>query len=141
MINNLLEILTVGLPFCAFKIITGLFFDQHWLTAIGLIDLVINLMNLLSLVFLKKRIFDACFLSFITRSLKKPKPQAKPLWQDLGNSLDVLISFTLVAFMIGGGFIPLMPANHLSIWNMAVILNVFGAGYGRFMGSLHNLKS
>ena len=138
---NFLEIMTIGLPFCAVKIVTGLFLNQHWLSALGVIDLGINLTNSVCLLFLKRRVFDACLLSFLTRLLKKPTQLAKPKWQDLGNSMDVLLSFSLVAYMIGGGFIKDLPMDYLSIWNISVILNVFGAGFGRLEISIRNLKN
>jgi hypothetical protein len=141
MFTECIEILTVGLPFCAFKIITGLFFNQFWLIILGGIDLSINLGNLLSLFIRKKRLMDACLFSFITRSLKKSYPQSATKWQDLGNSIDVVVSFTIVALMIGGGYLKDLPELQLKIWNLSVILNVFGAGYGRISNSINNLKA
>ena len=138
---NFLEILTIGLPFCAFKIVSGLFLNQFWLSALEIIDLGFNLTNLVSLLVSKRRIFDACLLSFITRQIKKPSQTLKAKWQDLGNSLDVLLSFSLVAYMIGGGFIKDLPMDYLSIWNISVILNVFGAGFSRLEISIRNLKN
>ena len=136
-----LEIITIGLPFCAFKIVTGLFFNQNWLIALGLIDFLINALNLLALLLFKKRKLDPCFLSFVVRIFKKPDPSTQSKWQDLGNSLDVLLSFSLVAYVIGGGFIKAFPPLYLSAWNLSVILNVFGAGYGRITHSIQNLRS
>jgi hypothetical protein len=141
MIMNCLEVLTIGLPFCGFKIVAGILFNQYWLIALGIIDLLINASNLLSLIFLKRRLFDACFLSYIVRLLKKPNLNVLTKWQDLGNSIDVLLSFTIVGYVIGGGFISKLPASHLMIWNISVILNVFGAGYSRLEASIRNLKT
>jgi hypothetical protein len=141
MIINFLELLTIGLPFCAFKIVSGLFLNQFWLTALGIIDLGINLTNLVSLSILNRRVFDACLLSFLTRLLKKPSQRLKAKWQDLGNSIDVLLSFSIVAYIIGGGFIKDLPPSYLMIWNISVILNVFGAGFGRLEISIRNLKN
>jgi hypothetical protein len=62
------------------------------------------------------------------------------MWQDFGNSLDVFLSFSLVAIMIGGDYLKLLPQNHMMVWNISVILNVFGAGYGRIMNSIQNLR-
>ena len=135
-----IEIITIGLPFCAFKILSGLLWGQHWLTLLGFIDFIINLMNLMALIFTKKRLMDACVLSFIVRKFKRPTPQTKSMWQDFGNSLDVFLSFSLVAIMIGGDYLKLLPQNHMAIWNLSVILNVFGAGYGRIMNSIQNLS-
>jgi hypothetical protein len=137
---ELIEIITIGLPFCAFKILSGHLWGQHWLTVLGVIDFIINLMNLMALIFTKKRLMDACMLSFIVRKFKRPTPQRKTMWQDFGNSLDVFLSFSLVAIMIGGDYLKLLPQNHMMVWNISVILNVFGAGYGRIMNSIQNLR-
>lgn len=136
-----LEIVTIGLPFCAFKIVTGLFFHQYWLVGLGILDLLINVTNLLFIAFFKRRVFDACLLSFLVRVIRKPVIGMKSKWQDLGNSIDVLLSFSLVAIVIGGGFIRMLPADHLFVWNISVILNVFGAGSSRLTTSIKNLSN
>ncbi len=140
MIAALFEILTVGLPFCAFKIIAGLGLKQHWLTAWGLLDLAINAINLLALVLLRRRLFDACLLSFLVRLVKKPDRDVRSYWQDLGNAIDVGFSFAIVAFMLGGGFLPLLAPLQLKIWNISVILNVLGAGSFRLSASIASLR-
>ena len=43
----------------------------------------------------------------------------------------MLLSFTLVAAMVGFGRIPSLPSDHLRVWNAAVVLNVLGAGLSR----------
>lgn len=138
---NALEIITIGLPFCGFKVVSGLFFHQYWLVALGILDLIINIINFCSVIFLKKRSFDACFISFLIRILKRPSQDQRAKWQDFGNAIDVLLSFILVALMIGGGGIKEIPSNHLIFWNIFVIMNVIGAGYGRLLSSISNLKS
>lgn len=140
MFAALFEILTVGLPFCAFKIIAGLGLKQHWLTGWGLLDLTINAFNLLALVFLRRRLFDACLLSFLVRLVKKPDRDVRSYWQDLGNAIDVGLSFAIVAFMLGGGFLSLLEPLQLKIWNISVILNVLGAGSFRLSASIASLR-
>ena len=140
MLGNCLEILTIGLPFCAFKIITGLYFGQYWLVVLGLVDLIFNVINLFSLLLMGKRIVAVCFLSFLINIIKKPNAEIKSKWQDLGSAIDVLISFSLVAYVVGGNFIKFFPAVHVILWNVSVVLNVLGAGYGRLVGSIKNLK-
>jgi hypothetical protein len=137
---HIIEILTIGLPFCSFKIITGLLCGAHWLTILGLVDLVINLLNLMSLMILKRRLMDACLLSLVIRKIKRPELDVKPMWQDLGNSLDVFLSFSIVAFMIAGNHLKEIPSDHMTVWNLSVILNVLGAGLGRVKDSLRNLR-
>ncbi len=140
MLMHGLEIVSIGLPFCAFKCITGLYYRQYWLVALGVIDLVINFINLLTVIFRKKRVLDSCFLTFLIHLVKKPETHVKPQWQDFGDSLDVLLSFILVAVVIGSGAIRQLPADQLMVWNISVILNVLGAGSSRLTSSLKNLK-
>lgn len=140
MIAALFEILTVGLPFCAFKIIAGLGLRQHWLTGWGLLDLAINAINLLAFILLRRRLFDACLLSFLVRLVKKPDRDVRSYWQDLGNAIDVGFSFAIVAFMLGGGFLSSLHPMQLKIWNISVILNVLGAGSFRLSASIASLR-
>lgn len=137
---HILEIITIGLPFCAFKCLTGLYYGQYWLVVLGIVDLIFNFINLLSVIYRRKRVLDACFISFMVRLIKKPHSDVKSLWQDLGNSTDVLLSFILVAMVLASGAINHLPADHLQLWNIAVILNVLGAGSGRLTTSLKNLR-
>jgi len=140
MFIHILEVLTIGLPFCTFKIISGLHLNQTWLILLGIADLIINLVNLISLVILKRRIFDSCSLSFLVITFKKPSRELRFKWQDLGSALDVFLSFVLVASMIGLGFLGQLSLQEISFWNLSVILNVIGAGIGRLSGSIQNLK-
>jgi len=147
---ELLEVLTVGLPFCGFKVLAGLSFLESAapaaralgpaFVALGAVDAVLNVLNLAGLAFAGRRPIDACVFSLATRPLRRP-PHAPEAWKDFGNSLDVLLSFALVAVMIGGGRLAGMPAARLAIWNLCVILNVLGAGLGRFGESLRNLRA
>lgn len=140
MFLSVLEIITIGFPFCAFKIIAGLFFQQNVLIALGVIDLLFNTLNLFSILFFKKIAVATCFFSFLVNRLKRPEVEKKPRWIDFGNSIDVMFSFLLVAFVIGGGFIPDFPKTFLLIWNVSVIFNVIGAGSSRIYASVKNLN-
>lgn len=134
------EALTIGLPFCAFKIITGFYYDQKWLIALGIIDAIINLFNMVTLLFAKNKKLEACLLSLLVRLIKKPRPERKLSWEDLGNSLDVMLAFTLVSLMILKGNLPKLEADQLLIWNLSVVLNVLGAGFSRVYTSVWQLK-
>jgi hypothetical protein len=85
-------------------------------------------------------VIDACFLSLIVRLIKKPNLEKKNKWEYLGNSIDVLLSFTIVAFMVGGGYIPQLSPQQMTIWNISVVLNVLGAGLGQLTNSIKNLN-
>ncbi|MFO1478840.1 MAG: hypothetical protein U1F40_01425 [Turneriella sp.] len=140
MIAAVFEILTVGLPFCAFKLIAGIALSQDWLTAWGIADTLINTINLVWLLTARRRVTEVCLLSLLVRLLRRPAREHMARWQDLGAAGDMFLSFAIVAFMLGGGFLPGLPAWHLKAWNLSVIMNVLGAGSMRLSQSLADLR-
>jgi hypothetical protein len=147
---ELLEVLTVGLPFCGFKILTGLSLADSpasaplmiagfALVSLGALDGLLNAVNLAGLLVNGRRPMTECSFAFAARTLRGPSG-APHQWQDLGNSADVLVSFALVALMIGFARLRSMPPGRLAVWNACVILNVLGAGLGRFGLSLRDLS-
>ena len=140
MIAAVFEILTVGLPFCAFKLIAGIALSQDWLTAWGIADTLINTINLVWLLTARRRVTEVCLLSLLVRLLRRPAREHMARWQDLGAAGDMFLSFAIVAFMLGCGFLPGLPAWHLKAWNLSVILNVLGAGSMRLSQSLADLR-
>jgi len=132
---DMLEVVTVGFPFCGFKVLAGLTLGGRVGAAFvvwGALDCVVNAANLASLLAARRRAAPACLFSFAARALRGSSPR----WQELGNSLDVLVSFVIVAAMIGLGRIPTLPPRALAAWNACVILNVLGAGLGRVGASV-----
>jgi len=143
-----LEVLSVGFPFCVFKLAAGEAFRARggaWapaglaLAALGAVDLVFNAANFAGLVLIRRRVLDACFLSFAARALARAARKSRWTLQDFGNSLDVLISFSLVAYLVGAGRLKELSSPMLAYWNAAVVLNVLGAGLLRFTESVRNL--
>ncbi len=138
------EIVTVGLPFCAFKALTGLAllatptlrFVGFPLLALAAVDLVFNVANLGSLLVARKRLGSVCLLELLTRHFDKQEGH-----DDLGLALDLFLSFVLVAIVIGFGMLPKLPSGTLPLWNVAVILNVLGAGFGRLLPTLHGRRA
>ena len=133
MLLALLELVTVGLPFCAFKILTGVIAVQwspagYALIALGIIDLVLNTVNLIALVALRRRIGSVCLVELVLRRFARRA--------EVGLAIDVFVSFALVALVVGLGWIALIPAAVLPLWNLAVVLNVLGAGVGRLFSAL-----
>jgi hypothetical protein len=133
-----LEVVTTGLPFCVFKGVVGLMLLREGanvagglLVGLAVVDTLLNAVNLLSLTFLRRRVTNHCLLTAAARRLlaRPSDPQRRV---DLGNALDVLLSCGLVASMVGLGRIPTLPTGHLHVWNGAVVMNVLGAGLGRF---------
>ncbi len=131
------EIAAVGLPFCAFKILTGaVLLDLSLaplgaaLIALGAVDLALNLANLVAWVAERRAISGVCLTEILARRLGGPRRG------ELGLALDVLLSFSLVALVVGLGLVGRLPPGSLGIWNVAVVLNVLGAGIGRVLAAL-----
>ena len=140
------EVVTTGLPFCAFKLIVGalLFRDGPvaagvLLLALGVLDLGFNVVNLLTLLIRRRRVVSACTLSMVTQRLRFFASSPNDFVQDLGNAIDVLLSFCLVAAVVGLGKIGSLPDLHLQVWNLAVVLNVLGAGISRVSASVQKI--
>lgn len=135
----LVEILTVGLPFSAFKLACGVplvgagrFAWLGWLLlGWGLLDAVLNVVNAATAALLGRRHLPVCLLQAVTRAAR-PTPRGA----DLGTAMDVMLSFVLVAVMIGTGTLSRLSPTWLSAWNLAVVLNVLGAGALRLADAL-----
>ncbi len=141
---EILGVITIGFPFCAFKVLTGKTalerlpmpwgaFVGGFLLALGMLDLVINVTDLVFLIFKGKRIASTCTLTLAAGVFRRG-------WKELGTSLDVMLSFTLVAIMVGGGFFRDFDKATLVLWDVSVVFNVLGAGLNRLVGSLGNLR-
>lgn len=137
------EILTVGLPFCVFKLLTGMLALEsttprplgYVLLALGSVDAAINLINLATVLVLRRRVIGACLLDIVLRAAKLSRSD------DLGLALDVFVSFGLVAIVVGFGLIAALPAELVAVWNVAVVLNVLGAGIGRLVAAIRSKPS
>lgn len=140
MMGALFDIISIGIPFCVFKLAAGFYYQQKWLILLGSIDLLINLVNFIILLVKKEKKFETCLFAFISRKILRGKKKPQSLWQDLGESCDVALSFVIVAFVIGSGDISHFPSDILKLWNWAVVLNVLGAGSARLAHSIKNLR-
>jgi hypothetical protein len=128
----LVEIATVGLPFCVFKIATGLHLIglsggavAGWpLLALGVADVLLNLANAGSVVVRARPRRQICVL----HGLLIAGRNAESRWGEVGLALDMMLAFTLVAAMLGLGQLPFLPSPWGALWNLAVVLNVLGAG-------------
>lgn len=135
-LQRVVEIVTVGLPFCAFKVLCGTATNVHsplgWtLVAWGLIDTVLNTINLFAL---GRPVFGICATHLVAT-------RASPRYADVGVAIDVFLSFVLVALMIAANGLGELSPFERGIWNVSVILNVLGAGIGRLTASLRSMPT
>jgi hypothetical protein len=142
--RDLSEILTIGLPFCVFKAVTGLHLGG-WaggaLLALAVLDTITNAGNLIGFVLKKKRWFPVCTLTALTGFILRSRTLKNERRVDLGNAIDMLLALVLVAGMVGFGRIGQLPASHIFFWNLAVVLNVLGAGLSRLNESVQQLRT
>lgn len=131
------EIAAVGLPFCAFKLLTGALLVELRLAplgaaliALGAVDLALNLVNLIAWLTRRRALSGVCLTEVLARRLGGARRG------ELGLALDVLLSFSLVALVVGLGLVGRLSPGAARIWNLAVVLNVLGAGIGRVLAAL-----
>lgn len=136
---TLVEILTVGLPFCVFKVACGvpmvgvprLAWLGWLLVGWGLADALVNGVNAVTVGALGRRGLAVCLLQAAARAARPSLRSA-----EVGTAMDLMLSFALVAAMIGTGSLTRLPPAWLSAWNLAVVLNVLGAGTLRLAEAL-----
>lgn len=140
---HVLAILTVGIPFCAFKALTGrvLIGTPGWqalgvaLVALAALDLLLNLASLALTLAGRASPLGVCTLEV---ALARARPGHEG-WRQLGLSLDAMLSFSLVAAVVGLDLLPRLGPGLAAVWAASVVLNVLGAGIGRLAESLQGL--
>ncbi len=133
---NLASIITVGFPFVGYKFLAGYIIYNSSKSNISLalfavfsvwaiVDLLFNLVSLFSYLRRGRNVYPVCFLAYLCRRISFLKQ-----WTDLGETLDMLFSFTIVACVVGLNLFvfinPLVP-----LWNISTVVNVLGAGIVR----------
>jgi len=143
---ELLEVVTVGAPFCGFKILTGLIALDGGpaaralglaLVVLGSLDAALNAANLGFLLASGRRAAADCSLAALAVRLGAARGLERDRLRELGDSLDLMLSFILVAAVIGAGLLPRLPGWGRAAWNVCVILNVLGAGLARLGASVN----
>ena len=126
----LVETLSVGVPFVAFKAVFGVWCLGAGLAPVGgallglaALDLGLNLVNAGTLLARGRRVLPVCGLAWAAG-------------ERLGTALDTALAFGLVALAIGFGLLPSLEPRALHAWNWAVVVNVLGAGLSRLGSAL-----
>lgn len=163
---NVFEIIFVGFPYCIFKIIGGSLLKDHTslviplisknimvislsdivgltLICLGCLDLVFNMKNFVSLLFLKRRVSFICLFSFLAYLYMRwvlHKNYEKSSIDSVGASLDVLVSLSIVSFVLGFRLYLYLPLSLSVLWNFFTICTIMWAGVNRMVQSLITLK-
>ena len=139
----ILSILTIGFPFVGYKILAGVVISRLFegsslaetaavlFIVWGLIDLFLNAINLHAVCCRGKLRCPVCLLSIVSK-----KHPALSKYRDSGEALDIMLSFTIVAFVVWQNLFTLMNAAQVKLWNICTVVNVLGAGIARLGTSL-----
>ena len=139
----ILSILTIGFPFVGYKILGGIIisrlYDESWLAAFvavlfvvwGLVDLLLNAVCLHAVSCRGNLHYPVCLLSMISK-----KHPVLSKWHDCGEALDIMLSFMIVALVVGQNLFVFMDGAQVKIWNICTVVNVLGAGIARLGASI-----
>lgn len=129
--RRLWRVVLTGLTYGVFKVGAGMAAWEDIHPAVGLAfmlwgitDAVLNLLYLLA-----PRRLSYCLLSNIGRALDERRGCGH--LEAVGQAVDTLLAFSIVATMIGFGRIASLPWPALPAWEISVIANVLGAGLER----------
>lgn len=121
------QALTIGVPFCVFKMIFGLLALRAcapsaplrvfaWLIIIwALTDAIMNLARVFLHMTGRVSPIEYCTIAQAGRLVKRPR---------LFLAVDTLISFSIICFVLWSGWITLLDRQELYLWYAATTLNL-----------------
>lgn len=139
----ILSILTIGFPFVGYKILGGIVISRLYDGSLlakaaalffivwGLIDLLLNAVSLHAVSCRGNLHYPVCLLSIVSK-----KHPVLSKWRDSGEALDIMLSFTIVAVVVGQNLFVLMDGAQVKLWNICTVINVLGAGIARLGSSI-----
>lgn len=139
---DILSVITVGYPFVGYKILLGILINNIYggrtaaVIAVlcvlwGLIDFVLNTTRLIQVIARGKGSLPVCLLSLIIR-----KCPGLHLWEDIGEAIDVMLSFSIVSYGVGGNLLGYLDGAQLTVWGFCTVFNLTGAGLFRLNASI-----
>ena len=121
------QALTIGIPFCVFKLLFGLLALRAgassvalcilaWLfIAWALTDLIMNLARIFFHMSGRETSLEYCTIAQAGRLIKRPR---------LFLAIDTLISFSIICFVLWSGWITLLGRQESYFWYAATTLNL-----------------
>lgn len=123
------QALTIGVPFCVFKLLLGLLalrtgassvplYILAWLfIGWALTDLIMNLARIYFHLSGRETPIEYCTIAQAGRLFKRPR---------LFLAIDTLISFSIICFVLWSGWITLFDRQESYFWYAATTLNLIG---------------
>lgn len=116
------QALTIGVPFCAFKLLFGLMSTRFGLLALGYavllwatVDLLMNLTRVVYDLAGRESPIEYCTIAQAGRLFKRPR---------LFLALDTFLSFSIICIALWSGWIKLLSPLESYIWYAATTLNL-----------------
>jgi len=138
-----LQVLTIGIPFCVFKLLFGLLALRAgvssvslrifaWLViAWALADLMMNLARIFFHIISRSAPIEYCTIAQAGRLFKRP---------GLFLAIDTLISFSIICFVLWSGWITLLDRQESYFWYAATTLNLISVSIINILIELHRGK-
>lgn len=139
----ILSILTIGFPFVGYKVLGGIvisrLYHDSWIVDVlallfivwGVIDFLLNAVSLHAVSCRGNLHYPVCLLSVVSK-----KHPVLSKWRDSGEALDIMLSFMIVAVVVGQNLFVFMDGAQIKLWNVCTVVNVLGAGIARLGASI-----
>ncbi len=139
----ILSILTIGFPFVGYKVLGGIvisrLYHDSWIADVlallfivwGVIDFLLNAVSLHAVSCRGNLHYPVCLLSVVSK-----KHPVLSKWRDSGEALDIMLSFMIVAVVVGQNLFVFMDGAQIKLWNVCTVVNVLGAGIARLGASI-----
>jgi hypothetical protein len=123
------QALTIGIPFCGFKLLFGLLALRAgaasvplcvfaWLVMVwALADLIMNLVRIFFHLAGREAPIEYCTIAQAGRLFKRPR---------LFLAIDTLITFSIICFVLWSGWIAWLDRQESYFWYAATTLNLIG---------------
>lgn len=121
------QALTIGIPFCVFKLFFGILALRAgsassplrvfaWLVIVwALVDLIMNLVRVFFHLAGRQASIEYCSIAQAGRLVTRPR---------LFLAIDTLISFSIICFVLWSGWITLLSRQEAYFWYAATTLNL-----------------
>ena len=135
--------LIVGLPFVGYKIFAGLIIWNMYpdspvarvvgsfFFVLGWGDMCVHAVNLFGVFFKGKRLLPVCILAIVNRKMR-----CFALREEIGEAVDMMISFAIVATVVGNELFVFLEPYQIKLWNCCTVFNILGAGISQLQATL-----
>jgi len=132
---------TIGIPFCAFKLLFGLSAVREWalaglyLPVFGVIivvwaiaDLLMNISRSVLDLLHRPAPFDYCTIAQLGRIVRMPM---------VFLAVDTLLTFSIICAMLWSGWIANLPSGELYLWYAATTMNLISLSLVSIYNEIH----